>query len=250
MYDTELFRQEDGSYGFLELLLSQNSDECQSLNGVMLVQSGWYIDPVSTHHPYRSDQVRTGWSEGVDRSYVIAAIDKVCEEFHEELDKDRVYVTGYSNGGFFVMELWNHFPSRFKGVCNYCGGLSSKQCLKYYGIPHLFWQEQYAEVMRRDFSFPDSSEAWSLLDKWDYTLSGEEKEEQDSSAKGKLLIITGLKDENRTPCFRTLVSTCRQIRELPLGETTFKRVDFSLRKEQHHEVLKSDALVSWIAFQN
>jgi hypothetical protein len=239
MYDTELLIQEDGKFAFLDLL-SNEAEEFKDLHGILFVQSGWFTEPNSTHHPYREDKVRAGWSEGVDRNYVLAAIDKVCEEYSQELDKDSIFLTGYSNGGFFVMDLWDHFPGRFKGVVNYCGGMSTRQCRKYHDIPYSFWRDNFSEKVMAEFELPDSIEAWENLNCWKYQTFND-----DAKNDGKLIVITGLKDENRTPCLRTLICAHKQMKDKKHDDTTFKSITFQLRKRQKHEVLSSDAGLVW-----
>ena len=49
-----------------------------------------------------------------------ALLDEVCKE--NKVDKDRVYVTGLSMGGFGTWELAAHDPERFAAISPICGG--------------------------------------------------------------------------------------------------------------------------------
>lgn len=58
----------------------------------------------------------SGWSAAM----VLGLIERVGGEF--SVDRDRVYLTGYSMGGFATWEIACHDPDRFAAIAPLCGG--------------------------------------------------------------------------------------------------------------------------------
>jgi len=64
---------------------------------------------------------------------VIALIDGVCDKY--KVDKDRIYLTGLSMGGFGTWATAAVYPDRFAAIAPICGGGDPRTAEKLKGLP-------------------------------------------------------------------------------------------------------------------
>lgn len=72
------------------------------------------------------------WWVGMD-SHIIALIDETMEKYR--VDKDRVYLTGLSMGGYGTWNIAGNYPERFAAIVPICGGSRSLLASKLKGMP-------------------------------------------------------------------------------------------------------------------
>ncbi|MCE5187018.1 MAG: prolyl oligopeptidase family serine peptidase [Planctomycetaceae bacterium] len=72
------------------------------------------------------------WWVGMD-SYIIALVDETMEKYN--VDKDRVYLTGLSMGGYGTWNIGANYPERFAALAPICGGSKSLVAAKLKNIP-------------------------------------------------------------------------------------------------------------------
>jgi predicted peptidase len=64
---------------------------------------------------------------------VIELIDKICKDF--PIDKNRIYITGLSMGGYGAWDLLARYPDKFAAAVPVCGGGDEKTAAKIKHIP-------------------------------------------------------------------------------------------------------------------
>jgi predicted peptidase len=95
------------------------------------------------------------WNDAPMRTQALAALERSIKEFHG--DRDRIYLTGLSMGGYGVWDLAAKYPGKFAAYVPVCGGLHAPS--KY---PEIYAElvkdpniaDPYAETARRIGSTP------------------------------------------------------------------------------------------------
>ncbi len=65
---------------------------------------------------------------------VLAVLDTLLKE-HQDIDQDRIYVTGISMGGFGTWDLATRFPGRFAAIAPICGGGDPEKASSLANVP-------------------------------------------------------------------------------------------------------------------
>lgn len=95
------------------------------------------------------------WGDAVMEAQALAALDASIKEFHG--DRNRVYLTGLSMGGYGTWEIGAAYPERFAALIPICSGL-----LPLKDMPELYvalpadakGNDPYAEIARRVANTP------------------------------------------------------------------------------------------------
>ena len=61
-----------------------------------------------------TDALATHVSDGTDQTFIADVIDDLAQDLN--IDRNRIYVTGLSNGGFMVQRLACEVPDRYAGL--------------------------------------------------------------------------------------------------------------------------------------
>lgn len=93
-------------------------------------------------------QCRRGvdWKSPAMEAQILAALDASMTEFHG--DPRRVYLTGFSMGGYGTWSIAAKYPNRFAAIVVVCGGIQ-------WPTPHRITKEEpYAAIARRVAGIP------------------------------------------------------------------------------------------------
>ena len=90
------------------------------------------------------------WLEPALETQALAALDQSIKEFHG--DRDRVYLTGISMGGYGTWDMAARYPNRFAAYVPICGGINGPPAMRQMHVsvvddPKV--PDPYAETARR-----------------------------------------------------------------------------------------------------
>jgi predicted peptidase len=93
-------------------------------------------------------QCRPGvdWSSPAMEAQILAALDASTKEFHG--DPRRVYLTGFSMGGYGTWSIAAKYPNRFAAIVVVCGGI------QWPTPPRITKEEPYAAIARKVAEIP------------------------------------------------------------------------------------------------
>eukprot|EP01083_Nonionella_stella_P133818 406927_1 len=201
--EKENHMNKDGPYSGVVFLFHGTNEMCYDTELIEQLQSNYpkytWMDIAMKHNLLKEDHFKSVWSpdNNMDKQFVYKLKTHVFNKF--VIKENKSYAIGYSNGGIFLCNLLLDNPHLFDVNVSWGGGIETSNLKTY----HLSCEELDKQLKNELKSMNTQQNARCSVGKWSfYVVKLAVKKADDDMRRGRIVIMTGSRDDNRTPSYR------------------------------------------------